>query len=54
MQVEVDVKCMRNKFGGCGFVGLEILVSFKCPFWSMDHSPLWGQDLRALHVMHLD
>ena len=37
MQVEVDVKCMRNKFGECGFVGFGNFGFFQMSL--LEHGP---------------
>ena len=29
MQVEVDVKCMKTTFGGCGFLGFGDIATFQ-------------------------
>ena len=37
MQVEVDVKCMHTKFGGCGHFGIEDFAPFNFSFgpWTL-------------------
>ena len=52
MQVEVDVKCMQNNFGGCGLSGFGVMAPFCLPsktakisLRTMDYSP-WGSKNR--------
>ena len=52
MQVEVNLKCMQTKFGGCGFSGFGDFVPFlfafkmaKISLPTMDYSP-WGSKNR--------
>ena len=48
MQVEIDVTCMHNNFGGCDLSGLEILLpskTAKFPFRPMDYSPWSSKNL---------
>ena len=51
MQVEVDVTCMHNNFGGSGFLGFRDIVllskTAKFPFPTMDYSPWSSKNLIA-------
>ena len=58
MQVEVDVKCMETKFGGCGFFGFGDFAPFSFAFkmakislQTMDYSP-WGSKNRIGSKIH--
>ena len=43
MQVGIDVKCMHDSFGGCGFFQFRrydyLSKTAKFPFWCMDYIP---------------
>ena len=57
MQVEIDTKCMENKFGGCDLSGfrdsasrLPFCFPFKFPFQSMGHNMELAQKIHASKV----
>ena len=58
MQVEVDVKCMETKFGGCGFSGFGDFAPFSFAFkmakislgpWTIVHG---GQKIESAQKIH--